>query len=372
VKPDLCLITGIYPPDIGGPAKFAETFLEWNADLGRKTYILSYTDGSAHESNNNGNIINLFSRKENVLFRYLRVIIKVRKFARKGIPILGNGCFIEIYLAHILSKRKYTLKIPGDIVWEHATNNHFTQLSISDFQSQKLNFKYKVFRFLFTRSLKRAHRVIVPSFQLKELCLNWGVDLEKVVQINNSVSLKRFPTGKTLTKDIDVLSVTRLVAWKNVDKLIEVCAKLKLRLFVVGDGPESDNLTKLAESLKANVVFCGAVSQRDLPKYYQRSKIFVLNSTFEATSYSLLEARASGCLSIANIGTGSEEVITHLVDGILVDPIDSESLLRAILFCLENIHVAQKMTDRARLKTSTDFNLEKNYRHIREISRPNG
>jgi glycosyltransferase involved in cell wall biosynthesis len=364
------LITGIYPPDIGGPAKFAETFLEWNTALGRKTYVLSYTDGSAQEDNINGNVISLFSRKENVLFRYLRVVVKVRSFARKGIPILGNGCFIEIYLAHILCKRKYTLKIPGDIVWEHATNNHFTKLNISDFQSQELSFKYRVFRFLFTKSLKRAHRVIVPSLQLKELCLNWGVDLEKVIRINNSVSLEKFPRVETSVKDIDVLSVTRLVAWKNVDKLIEVCAKLKLRLFVVGEGPESDNLAKLADSLKANVVFCGAVSQLDLPNYYQRSKFFVLNSTFEATSYSLLEARASGCLSIASIGTGSEEVITNLVDGILVDPKDSESLLRALGFCLENIQSVQNMTNRARLKTLTEFNLEKNYQLIREISRP--
>ncbi len=365
---DVCLITGIYPPDIGGPAKFAESFALWNSSSNRKTINLSYTNGPSTDSINVSNRVILISRGHNILSRYIRMIIQVLRISKKGTNILANGCFVEVYAASLISRLSYTLKIPGDIVWEHATNNFRTHSNIMDFQSQKLSFKYSIFRFIYSKSLQRAKKVIVPSIQLRELCLIWGVQPTRIELVNNSISLDVFSDSKLKERDIDVLTVTRLVSWKNVDKIIEVCSNLNLSLFIVGDGPEKSSLVNLSKELGANVVFCGSLPQRDLPAIYNRSKMFVLNSTFEATSYSLLEARASGCLSIANLGTGSEQVINHEVDGLLADPNDRHSLQKLIVFCLKNPEKVESMIDNAQRRIGSEFNTEINFKKIFEIT----
>jgi len=368
VNPDVCLITGIYPPDIGGPAKFAESFAIWNASSNRNITNLSYTNGPSLDSINASNRVILISRRYNILSRYMRMIIQISRISTKRINILANGCFVEVYLASLISKFPYTLKIPGDIVWEHATNNFRTNSNIMDFQNQKLSFKYSFFRLIFSKSLQRANKVIVPSTQLRELCLIWGVQPSRIEIVNNSISLEVFNDRKLKEKDIDVLTVTRLVSWKNVDRIIEVCSNLNLTLYIVGNGPEWSTLVKLSKELGAKVVFCGALQQKDLPAIYSRSKIFVLNSTFEATSYSLLEARASGCLSIANLGTGSEQVINHEVDGLLADPNDGHSLQKLIEFCLANPEKVESMVNIAQRRIASEFNTEINFKKIFEIS----
>ncbi|MFZ4599584.1 MAG: glycosyltransferase family 4 protein [Terrimicrobiaceae bacterium] len=365
---NICLVTGIYPPDIGGPAKFAESFALWNTSSNQNTINLSYTSGPSLDSVNLNNRVILISRKYNIFSRYLRMIIQILRISNKKYKILANGCFVEVYLASLISKSPYTLKIPGDIVWEHATNNLITDSNIMDFQSQKFGLKYSLFRFIFNKSLQRAKKVIVPSNQLRELCLIWGVQPTRIELVNNSISLEVFNDRKFKKRDIDVLTVTRLVSWKNVNRIIEVCSNLSLSLYIVGDGPEMTSLANLSKELGAKVVFCGALPQRDLPAIYGRAKIFVLNSTFEATSYSLLEARASGCLSIANLGTGSEQVINHEVDGLLADPNDGHSLQKLIEFCLENPEKVESMINIAQRRIASEFNAEINFKKIFEIS----
>ena len=80
---NICLVTGIYPPDIGGPAKFAESFALWNTSSNQNTINLSYTSGPSLDSVNLNNRIILISRKYNIFSRYLRMIIQILRISNK-------------------------------------------------------------------------------------------------------------------------------------------------------------------------------------------------------------------------------------------------------------------------------------------------
>jgi glycosyltransferase involved in cell wall biosynthesis len=285
----------------------------------------------------------------------------------RGCKIIANGCFLEVYVASLIIRKKYVAKIPGDIVWERAVNLGLTRLDIVNFQDQKLPFPFRIFRWLFSSALKRATLVIAPSQVLCNLVESWGVPRESIIYIPNSVDTS-FYLPKQSEKHFQVIAVNRLVSWKHVDQIIVACASKNLSLAIVGDGPEKARLQSLASRLGANVRFFGEVSKDEVADLLSRSQVYILNSTFEATAYSLLEARSCGLIAISNAYTGAAEIISNQVDGYLVQNSDSSSLILALdkYFSLtqnERIH----MRDKAVLSTRTFFDREVNFCKILEL-----
>jgi glycosyltransferase involved in cell wall biosynthesis len=284
----------------------------------------------------------------------------------KGSSILANGLFLETLFASLITRKTYVCKVPGDIVWERARNSEKTKLNVDDFQNQRISWRYQIFRWLYSKSLKRARKVIVPSTHLYDLCVLWGVKQEYIHLIYNSVDIHKFSPGKSATKKFDVLVVNRLVSWKHVDEVISVCSQLDLSLAVIGDGPEKPYLEKVALDSRARVTFLGELSQDELPSWVRSAECFVLNSSFEATSYSLLEARASGLFCIANGSTGSDEVINHEIDGLLCDKL-SLTLMDALSRFKTDKKFVQKAGSLSILDARNRFNQSTNFRIIKEL-----
>jgi len=368
---EVCVVTGIFPPDSGGPAKFALTFCSWLVKNDIPTSVITLTDGDAKTDQVDGYRVMRLSRKTKLVVRYLKMILEIRKNSRLGKIILANGCFIETGLAFLFTKRKYISKVPGDIVWERAINSGKTNMSIIEFQESRLPLKYQVFRFLFTLSLKRSTNVIVPSNELKDLCLRWGVRKEKISVIYNSVSLEKFFPDDKINKLYDVVSVARLVPWKGFNELIRCAASQSLKLAIIGDGPQKDELLELSRSLNVEVTFFGNRSQSEIPNILNSSRFFVLNSEFEATSYALLEARACGLVAIANAGTGSEEVIEDHYDGLLIRKLTGPNLTQCLEEVLSPSFDYDSYSKHAVQRTRIHFNKEINFSKIYRITLDN-
>ena len=359
------ILSGIYPPDTGGPAKFVESFGNWCVSAGDEITILSYTNGGDFEIRFGNPKIYLLSRQTNLVMRYFGFIRTLYLLHKKVDAIIINGCFIEVSLARLLFHFSYTAKVPGDIVWERARNLGYTKLDIDSFQSTKTKFRLRVMRYLFSRSLRQAQHVITPSTHLMKLAKSWGVSEKQLNLVFNSIDVNKFSPGQKIKPEFDVLTVCRLVPWKGIDQVIQSCAALNLKLCIVGNGPELSNLKKIASDLSARVTFLGETSQEYLPEIYLRAKFFVLNSSFEATSYALLEARASGLVCIANANTGSEEVISHKKDGFVCNGEDQMELLHALKIVTASNFDYGSFSGLSVSDTKLRFNIETNFREIR-------
>jgi glycosyltransferase involved in cell wall biosynthesis len=363
---EVCVVTGIFPPDSGGPAKFALTFCDWLIKNNVPTSVLTLTDENPKIDQVDGYQVVRISRNTKLIVRYLKMILEIRKNSKLGKYIIANGCFVETGLAFLFTKRKYITKVPGDIVWERAVNSGKTGEGIIAFQDLRLPLKYRAFRYLFTLSLKRSTNVIVPSNELADLCIRWGVKKEKITVIHNSVSLEDFfPDGSD--KLYDVVSVARLVPWKGLNELIRCAASHSIKLAIVGDGPQKSELFELSKSLNVEVTFFGNKSQSEIPSILNSSRFFVLNSEFEATSYALLEARACGLVAIANAGTGSEEVIKDHYDGLLIRRLTGPSLHQCLEEALSPSFDYDSYSNNAVERTRIHFNKEVNFAKIYSI-----
>lgn len=366
MTPRIALFTGIYPPDTGGPAKFAETFSQFSTELNVEIMVYAYSGAINQESVSYLKNATLIPSTFSILKRYLQMIRLILAEVSKGSFILVNGCFWEISIARHFKRFKYVTKVPGDIVWERARNKGKTQKSIDEFNRKKW-LPTDVLRHMFTYSLRKSQFVIVPSQHLGRLCVAWGVREEKIVVVNNSVSTSKFCPDTTKPKMYDFVVVCRLVPWKGVKEIIDAAAELKATLLIVGDGPEREMLELYAHNLQFMAEFKGNVQQDQLPQLLQAANAFVLNSNFEATSYALLEAQSTGLLVIANEMTGSEEVISHNHNGLLCGNLSGLTLLDAMRRCLEDSSENSLIKLEARKNVLENFNMEKNYRKILEL-----
>ena len=98
-----------------------------------------------------------------------------------------------------------------------------------------------------------------------------------------------------------LIYIGRISKEKNLDEIIRHFYEIQnedtqVKLVIVGDGPELDELKRQSVELKLedNVIFTGAVPWSEIQDYYAMGDIFVSASTSETQGLTYAEALASG------------------------------------------------------------------------------
>ncbi len=161
---------------------------------------------------------------------------------------------------------------------------------------------------------KTAKALIVPSNKTYDLFKEkYKVD-KNIHIIPTGIDTKRFHKTNFSVKELDslkkelkihkdtfvLLYVGRLAEEKNVEFLLESHVDLikkhpKIKLMIVGSGPDYEKFIKYSEKLKItkNVIFTNAVPYEDVPKYYAIANAFVTASTSETQGLTVIEAMAA-------------------------------------------------------------------------------
>ncbi len=133
----------------------------------------------------------------------------------------------------------------------------------------------------------------------------------------NAIDAERFTRQEppAFQEPLGVAFVGRLVPLKGVDMLLEAVAPLarsgRLRLDIIGDGPELPKLRQLAAELKIadQVEFPGWVSHAQLPERLRRSHVFGFPSVREFGGGVVLEAMALGLVPVVLDYAGPAELV---------------------------------------------------------------
>jgi len=136
----------------------------------------------------------------------------------------------------------------------------------------------------------------------------YGRNPDKVVYPGVSLPAKVSPPSSS----DPLLFVGNLWQHKRVALVIQALARLpKGSLRIIGEGPEKQNLRRLAQSLglDGRVLFCGRVDQNTLREMYERSSICIYTPEREPFGMVPLEAAAAGRPVIATEGGGYSEVL---------------------------------------------------------------
>ncbi len=342
----ILITTGIFPPDIGGPASYAMT-LGKNAPEDFSVTVVTYSTKFNYESDKElpFKVVRVW-RKWPKGLRHLVYFFRVLGEAKKNDLILSLNAVsagVPALWAAKMRKKTFFVKVVGDYSWEIAINKKKSSLLINDFQDSAKTGFIKLLSKMQRRTCKKADGVIVPSEYLAGMVKKWGVSPEKVHVIYNGVDfIKSELTKEEARKKIGIpgniiVSSGRLVPWKGFKMLIKIMPKVLeinqfLRLIIIGDGPEKKILQAMIKNMNLDrkVYLVGKKTREEMAVYFAAADMFVLNSGYEGFSHQILEAMAAGVPVIASSVGGNKEVIKQGHNGFLVKYNDEFNLLEAI------------------------------------------
>lgn len=112
------------------------------------------------------------------------------------------------------------------------------------------------------------------------------------------------------------------------------------KLIVAATGEETEALRQLAQSLKIDhrVDFAGWVNKEQNALFYGRAKIFVSIPESDATSISLLEAMASGCLPVLSDLPANNQWVKHGENGYIVRDLQTNFFAEALKLDFDRAH----------------------------------
>ena len=126
-------------------------------------------------------------------------------------------------------------------------------------------------------------------------------------------------------------------AWNIVNKSLP-----DARLLVLGKGPQEKVISCLNKEAGKTVTFLGNVATEKLYAHLSASAVAVFPSYAEAFALAPLEAMACGTTVINSNRTSGTELIDDQIDGLLINPDDTDQMAASIIYLLTNTEVCKK------------------------------
>jgi glycosyltransferase involved in cell wall biosynthesis len=319
----LLIATGIFPPDIGGPATYVPQIARGLLERGHAVTVLTLSDHLDHDDGAYPFRVVRLLRAQPKALRMARTIHAIRRLGSEAHVLFVNGIALEAALANLVLGKPLVLKVVGDLAWERATAWRWTGQTFEAFQTAHHGPKIALIKALRAWWTRRADRVIVPSRYLARWVMGWGVSADRITVIYNAIAppdvLAVLPTP--LATAVKLVTAGRLVSMKRVDGILEAIAGMRdVGLVVIGDGPERKRLeSRVSElGLDGRVCFAGARDLKETLALMAACDIFVLNSTHEGLPHVVLEAMALGLPVVATDAGGTPELIQHGDNGLLI------------------------------------------------------
>ena len=192
-------------------------------------------------------------------------------------------------------------------------------------------------------ALTWADAITVISKEAFEHYTNLGF---KVHQVSNAIDISSMPQQEDRKFKNQIIFAGRLSKEKGITTLLEVTKKLpaEINLIILGSGPEEKKVQEVIKS-KKNIHFFGYQSKENTIQMIRGSDVLIQPSLVEGISSTIIEAMACQTPIIASDVGGNKELIEHDKTGILIDPNDSESLLKEILDLISNKEKCNKLVE---------------------------
>ena len=191
----------------------------------------------------------------------------------------------------------------------------------------------------------------------KRVFLPNGVDTERCLPVSGAQKIKLRAELSLPQNACIVTYVGRLVPEKRADHLLKIWNDIRSKyhdalLLIVGEGSEEQKLRGMSVD---GVRFTGQVV--DAVPYLQAADLFVLPSSTEGLSNSLLEAMSCGLPVLATTVGGAPDVIRHKESGYLIPPEDVHALQRGLEILLADPSLRLQLGSNARSRMLADFSL---------------
>jgi glycosyltransferase involved in cell wall biosynthesis len=335
------IVSGIWPPDVGGPASHAPEVAEFLRRRGHQVDVVITADGPPGPEDYP---VHWVSRTLKPGVRHAAVVKLLAGLARDANVIYTTGMVGRSSLGSLAARTPFVIKLTADPAFERARRWGIAHGSIDDFQSRPGAASLPL-RLARDFDLRRAAHVITPSAFLRELVIEWGVAADRVTLLPNPVPLlPELAPREELRAELGLDGPTlvfagRLTTQKSLDVGIEAARRAGAALLIVGDGPDREALERLGYGR-----FLGAQPRRRVLELFRAGDAALLSSSWENFPHVVVEALAVGTPVISTRVGGVAEVLRDGVNGLVVEPGDPDVLAAAI----ERFFTEDGLADRLR------------------------
>jgi glycosyltransferase involved in cell wall biosynthesis len=324
----ILLATGIYPPEIGGPATYVLHLSQELVRLGHQVTILTYGNESCIEEREDGAYLLVVPRAGGVLARYRRYAKLLTEHATSMDVVYVFSTMsvgIPLRMARIKGPIK-VLRLGGDVLWERYTD-HGGKRGIRAF-------------YQFFRGMRLLMRKLLTPFDAIVFSTNFQARLSeylfrglpKHTVIENALPEDAQPVLHVRNEQLKLLYFGRYVRFKNLLSLLRAVIRVPyVHLTFVGEGPDEERLREFTKthSLEARVTFLPSAHGEEKKKIFLEHDLLVMPSITEISPNSAIEARSTGLPVLLTEETGLSAALT---EGMILKPLrTSHDITRALL-----------------------------------------
>ncbi len=328
---NIVLATGIYPPDIGGPATYVKALAEELTSRGEQVTVITYGPEDLIEKDS-WTVVKVKKGQAGVT-RWRRFAAALKEHGSEADFIY---CFssvsvgVPLFMAR-LEKPLTALRLGGDFLWERYTDRGGRK----GLRSFYITFKGT--RAVMGKVLRAFDGIVFSTTFQERLSEFLFKRMPKHVVIENALPLSPSPVFHEKQEMFKLLFLGRFVRFKNLPNLLHAVAKLPyVHLSLVGEGPEQQRLLALISQLGiANrVKMMGSVTSDERTKIFASHDLLVIPSLTEISPNAALEARAAGLPVLLTEETG---LSAELAQGMILKPLKTvEDITRAIIEAEKN------------------------------------
>jgi len=332
------IVSGIWPPDVGGPASHGPELGRFLAESGHEVRAVTAVGGRGAEPP--GFPVRALSRETLMPLRLTTAAIAVASDARgHDVIYAAGGLYTRSLIASRLWSVPLVVKLTNDPAYERARARGAFTGSLEDFQESHSGGLVRLLKRQRDLTMRRASRIIIPSRYLAKIAAGWGLPEERISVIPNPAPRAApLASREELRRRLGMDSPTfvfagRFVIQKNLPLALAALQHADgARLVLIGEGPEEDAVADeiARRDLSDRVSMKGPMARATAVEWVRAADAAVLPSDWENFPHAVVEALAVGTPVIATAVGGVPEIIDNGVNGILVPPGDARALGEAM------------------------------------------
>lgn len=347
-----------YPPVGGGASPICKLMCEMFAERDQHVTVVTsqFGDRPDYEMINGVHIyrVNCLRRQVNMSnpFEHILYLINAQRLIKR----LFNSKSFDVCHCHFLIPTgilayylKKTWNLPF-IVTIHGSD-------VPGYNPDRFQFIHKFTKGLLLKIIKASSKIVSPSYYLESLLTRHL----NVINVGDKIMMIPYPfkVGKTMavSKENIIMSSGRLLRRKGFHTLIDAVSSFDLgyELHIFGDGPMMEELTQMGKSSMTKVVLHGWVdnSSKLYQDYLAKSSIFVLMSSHENSSVSIMEAMANKCAVVSTDKTGCLEMVNDV--GLCLPINDPQNLTLALQHLIKKPEKIKEMSGKSFKKIQTFY-----------------
>jgi glycosyltransferase involved in cell wall biosynthesis len=330
------VVSGIWPPDVGGPASHAPDVAAYLHAHGHRVEVVTTAPGPPEPQ---PYPVRWVSRSLPKGVIHGATAVEVARRAAAADVVYTTGMFGRSASGASVARRPYVVKLTADPAFERARRRGVVRGSVEEFQGHAGGVVVRGLRLARNLELRGATHVFTPSAYLRELVVSWGLPDGRVsVLPNPTPRLPTLPPREELRRTLGVNGSTlafagRLTAQKSLEVALEaLAANHDVVLLIAGDGDRRAPLERRAATLGLGerVRFLGPQPRDRVLELFRAADAALLSSSWENFPHTVVEALAVGTPVLATAVGGVAEVVHDGENGLLVPSGDPAALAKAI------------------------------------------